>query len=133
MLPSLIFLFKQKTAYEMRISDWSSDVCSSDLGQHHHRHVRIAAQDRGNMVGPQGAGHRQVDHRDIGQRRGVELRVQFGHGHGLDELDIIVELLEFGLDALDDEARSEEHTYERQSLIRISYGVFCLEKKIQNK
>src|SRR3546814_6713019 len=30
----LLFLyFKQKTAYEMRISDWSSDVCSSDLGQ----------------------------------------------------------------------------------------------------
>src|SRR3546814_1245353 len=26
-----LFLFKQKTAYEMRISDWSSDVCSSDL------------------------------------------------------------------------------------------------------
>src|SRR3546814_4385796 len=26
-----VFLFKQKTAYEMRISDWSSDVCSSDL------------------------------------------------------------------------------------------------------
>src|SRR3546814_9000269 len=32
-----MFLCKQKTAYEMRISDWSSDVCSSDLqlGQHH--------------------------------------------------------------------------------------------------
>src|SRR3546814_4770403 len=28
------FFFKQKTAYEMRISDWSSDVCSSDLGRH---------------------------------------------------------------------------------------------------
>src|SRR3546814_4221092 len=27
----MIFFFKQKTAYEMRISDWSSDVCSSDL------------------------------------------------------------------------------------------------------
>src|SRR3546814_4920205 len=27
----VIFFFKQKTAYEMRISDWSSDVCSSDL------------------------------------------------------------------------------------------------------
>src|SRR3546814_2337550 len=27
----LLFFFKQKTAYEMRISDWSSDVCSSDL------------------------------------------------------------------------------------------------------
>src|SRR3546814_16939380 len=29
---SFFFFFKQKTAYEMRISDWSSDVCSSDLG-----------------------------------------------------------------------------------------------------
>src|SRR3546814_4170058 len=28
---SVFFFFKQKTAYEMRISDWSSDVCSSDL------------------------------------------------------------------------------------------------------
>src|SRR3546814_15407403 len=34
MLCSLVvFFFKQKTAYEMRISDWSSDVCSSDLGE----------------------------------------------------------------------------------------------------
>src|SRR3546814_16456827 len=46
--------FKQKTAYEMRISDWSSDVCSSDLsaqrhGNHHHlRHVpRLARLRRG--------------------------------------------------------------------------------------
>src|SRR3546814_10426877 len=29
----LFFFFKQKTAYEMRISDWSSDVCSSDLAE----------------------------------------------------------------------------------------------------
>src|SRR3546814_3574395 len=29
----VILFFKQKTAYEMRISDWSSDVCSSDLGR----------------------------------------------------------------------------------------------------
>src|SRR3546814_11225349 len=39
----VVFFFKQKTAYEMRISDWSSDVCSSDLdlhieGNHRHRH-----------------------------------------------------------------------------------------------
>src|SRR3546814_7093151 len=32
LLSSSFFFFKQKTAYEMRISDWSSDVCSSDLG-----------------------------------------------------------------------------------------------------
>src|SRR3546814_3306275 len=30
----MFFFFKQKTAYEMRISDWSSDVCSSDLAKH---------------------------------------------------------------------------------------------------
>src|SRR3546814_14005883 len=30
-----VFVFKQKTAYEMRISDWSSDVCSSDLGDNY--------------------------------------------------------------------------------------------------
>src|SRR3546814_16353839 len=30
---SFFFFFKQKTAYEMRISDWSSDVCSSDLSE----------------------------------------------------------------------------------------------------
>src|SRR3546814_3227816 len=33
-LLTLFFFFKQKTAYEMRISDWSSDVCSSDLVHH---------------------------------------------------------------------------------------------------
>src|SRR3546814_5034566 len=31
MTANTVFFFKQKTAYEMRISDWSSDVCSSDL------------------------------------------------------------------------------------------------------
>src|SRR3546814_7396074 len=37
---SMFFFFKQKTAYEMRISDWSSDVCSSDLvGLGRHEHV----------------------------------------------------------------------------------------------
>src|SRR3546814_2366768 len=33
----VFFFFKQKTAYEMRISDWSSDVCSSDLFQRSYR------------------------------------------------------------------------------------------------
>src|SRR3546814_14621127 len=32
-MPFFVFFFKQKTAYEMRISDWSSDVCSSDLNE----------------------------------------------------------------------------------------------------
>src|SRR3546814_11427353 len=37
----VFFFFKQKTAYEMRISDWSSDVCSSDQGPHNHRVAEI--------------------------------------------------------------------------------------------
>src|SRR3546814_5498899 len=52
-----IFFFKQKTAYEMRISDWSSDVCSSDLaeaavGDHRHAELRRrldAVEDRGEL------------------------------------------------------------------------------------
>src|SRR3546814_9028224 len=36
----LVFFFKQKTAYEMRISDWSSDVCSSDLVLRQAQHER---------------------------------------------------------------------------------------------
>src|SRR3546814_10514804 len=54
------FFFKQKTAYEMRISDWSSDVCSSDLVAHidglelrtrrDHRHDRRQAHHRGKAV-----------------------------------------------------------------------------------
>src|SRR3546814_1219147 len=39
------FFFKQKTAYEMRISDWSSDVCSSDLAERPGRHAHA---ERGN-------------------------------------------------------------------------------------
>src|SRR3546814_5431900 len=41
----LFFFFKQKTAYEMRISDWSSDVCSSDLAGHDLRDIGKVRQD----------------------------------------------------------------------------------------
>src|SRR3546814_20719422 len=70
---SLIFFFKQKTAYEMRISDWSSDVCSSDLGL---RPARPA--DRGGRRGRAGAADAR-DGRCLGQfalggdRKSVEL------------------------------------------------------------
>src|SRR3546814_8197517 len=39
-----VFFFKQKTAYEMRISDWSSDVCSSDLRLAEHRAIASLAR-----------------------------------------------------------------------------------------
>src|SRR3546814_2169299 len=47
----LFFFFKQKTAYEMRISDWSSDVCSSDL------HRMLSSK----IVPGSGRGHRPAD------------------------------------------------------------------------
>src|SRR3546814_6702404 len=59
-----VFFFKQKTAYEMRISDWSSDVCSSDLAQH-----RGAGIDRQRM---------RRDHDRIG--RGPGRMVRSGRG-----------------------------------------------------
>src|SRR3546814_14612168 len=61
------FFFKQKTAYEMRISDWSSDVCSSDLVAE----TELARSEPGE---PDRAGGReQVEHHggDDGQRRGA--------------------------------------------------------------
>src|SRR3546814_1505229 len=44
MISILFFCFKQKTAYEMRISDWSSDVCSSDLLARHFRDPQWPAE-----------------------------------------------------------------------------------------
>src|SRR3546814_10182952 len=47
-----VFFFKQKTAYEMRISDWSSDVCSSDLHPDHRLHGALAIGIRAHHDGP---------------------------------------------------------------------------------
>src|SRR3546814_6515449 len=43
------FLFKQKTTYEMRISDWSSDVCSSDLAVQTHKFKCVGLDSMGYM------------------------------------------------------------------------------------
>src|SRR3546814_4296180 len=50
----VFFFFKQKTAYEMRISDWSSDVCSSDL--------REVEDPRGAFAAPHGDGEESREH-----------------------------------------------------------------------
>src|SRR3546814_15228872 len=78
---SFVFFFKQKTAYEMRISDWSSDVCSSDLAiifaQEDERHRRTLKRRpargveralRGRMVCRRIAEARE-HHRIVGQRQ----------------------------------------------------------------
>src|SRR3546814_17241598 len=64
----VFFFFKQKTAYEMRISDWSSDVCSSDLAvlgdvaRRSHRHVEpLAVGRRDDVARPVVAAAGQID------------------------------------------------------------------------
>src|SRR3546814_1339536 len=68
----MFFFFKQKTAYEMRISDWSSDVCSSDLGDAEKRQYEEQPEElhqRRGAAEDLDIGHRQPAHR----QRAVEL------------------------------------------------------------
>src|SRR3546814_6590936 len=130
--------FKQKTAYEMRISDWSSDVCSSDLHVLHQvnapaRAVEFIAKQNigGTGGGAETAMHAFADHcfrcphRRIGELFGREISLHApppGNGRSR----------KYQRDrtrGVPGEARSEEHTSELQSLMRISYAVFCLKKK----
>src|SRR3546814_4123893 len=136
-----IFFFKQKTAYEMRISDWSSDVCSSDLRHFHRQAAR-----------PRPRWRRAVDQLQVqgawqGQRpalagpaapRVYSLTGDFGATLLADSgaaryprpqsqpetTSSSYQRLQQGV-----LERSEEHTSELQSLMRISYAVFCLKKK----
>src|SRR3546814_5729299 len=113
----------------MRISDWSSDVCSSDLiGDPHDA--------------PPEAGDEALDYR-LDQQVGFLLRRAHQHASEVfqskignrnltpQQFSVLVTLLErreiaqTRLGGL----RSEEHTSELQSLMRISYAVFCLKKK----
>src|SRR3546814_1227172 len=54
---SVILFFKQKTEYEMRISDWSSDVCSSDLADRRGLHPRLRDHHRPGVRDPGDAGY----------------------------------------------------------------------------
>src|SRR3546814_9359420 len=99
----------------MRISDWSSDVCSSDLGLFVEAAATHEILDVRLHVGVVHE-HTGVVHAEGGERgRDVEL----------DAIDLAVADVGRG----EHPARSEEHTSELQSLMRISYAVFCLKKK----
>src|SRR3546814_3623696 len=121
---SSMFFFKQKTAYEMRISDWSSDVCSSDLAK-----LERLVRERDGM-GP-------VNLRAEAEVAELEQQIQ-GMQTEREDLVAAIARLRQGIGALNREGRerllaafdrSEEHTSELQSLLRNSYAVFCLKKK----
>src|SRR3546814_5916448 len=125
------FFFKQKTAYEMRISDWSSDVCSSDLGRQHRRGAagrplpgRLPQTRRHDAPrARRRAAWRPVPVRHHLRRAARNARaVRPGCAGGWSA----------GLVAVVDPVRSEEHTSELQSLMRTSYAVVLLKKKQEN-
>src|SRR3546814_8359843 len=100
----------------MRISDWSSDVCSSDLAaalvdgdvDHHAAVLHVLEHLAGHHVRRAGAGDEHGANHEVrggdGARDHVVVRIQ---------------------------RRSKEHTSELQSLMRTSYAVFCLKNKPQ--
>src|SRR3546814_8545936 len=104
----------------MRISDWSSDVCSSDLPGMLGRHAlrfqlrqRFGDLGRGRALRFQGCLHRElVDGSSLALHHQARRGQKLGAGGA--------------------GRRSEEHTSELQSLMRISYAVFCLKKKKQS-
>src|SRR3546814_6179594 len=106
----------------MRISDWSSDVCSSDLGRRAggERKVRLARGRRADQVQPVAGtpGRQRLDLRQRSRWRGNEA-VQ----------SLVGRIAQRQRQLRGRRGRSEEHTSELQSLMRISYAVFCLKKK----
>src|SRR3546814_2419140 len=114
----------------MRISDWSSDVCSSDLPrqrrvaperdqrEHQRRRGRELDDARYRLAVAATAEHVAEEFRRLDRTLGVG-----------DLPDRAAQLVGGGTADVDRCQRSEEHTSELQSLMRISYAVFCLKKK----
>src|SRR3546814_4811414 len=110
----------------MRISDWSSDVCSSDLG--------FSYADISSVVGIRKASihHHFPSKSDLVRTVVAQYREEAEAGIAelernvpdpLEQLRAYIGYWEACI------ARSEEHTSELQSLMRISYAVFCVKKK----
>src|SRR3546814_7139800 len=118
----MIFFFKQKTAYEMRISDWSSDVCSSDLAARDNPEPRFGRYRRESRRSA-----REQRHPRLGLRAGR--LAPSGPRCRFRPPKRAAAAARFRNRWPPPSARSEEHTSELPSLMRISYAVFCLKKK----
>src|SRR3546814_3826025 len=134
-----LFFFKQKTAYEMRISDWSSDVCSSDLGPQNpymnaSRIIGAGARAPLSQRRPPPAHSRRWQPRQAPARDKVFRRFP-AHGRGVppgvgDSTNAVAETGSargrFGKNSASPgrpRRRSDEHTSELQSLMRTPYAV----------
>src|SRR3546814_7579600 len=120
------------TANEMRISDWMSDVCSSDLKRIEQAQrlivryllLRLRGGKQGKLEtrGRRQVGHRGFPFRSQGQSAAATARNRPVGGW---RAPCPAEAPQ----ASPHRGRSDEHTSELQSLMRISYAVFCLKKK----
>src|SRR3546814_8983217 len=137
----MFFFFKQKTAYEMRISDRSSDVCSSDLDLKELPKEKQLSDFDDKQLGKL-AKLMKVEVSVLKEQRDMWNSTASDAAEATEAVDVAdVATAEAAADAAEAAAdsavavaateydRSEEHTSELQSLMRISYAVFCLKKK----
>src|SRR3546814_8202160 len=127
---------KQMTAYDMLISDWSSDVCSSDLSGRRCASASLsAAARRSGFPGSARSAYPAWFHVGASppaDRRMARLRA--GRAGQLRHPDCARQAACGGtLDRRAGVRRSEEHTSELKSLMRISYAVFCLKKNKRHR
>src|SRR3546814_2660742 len=101
----------------MRISDWSSDVCSSDLGQASFQAAAASADGR------------QMSTRPASTLTGMTRVQPLSSPSASPVISEMRQLWSGQVTVVSWTMRSEEHTSELQSLMRISYAVFCLKKK----
>src|SRR3546814_9638124 len=102
----MVFVFKQKTAYEMRISDWSSDVCSSDLVEH------ADAAGLHDDVGLGGLVHHALQRV---RRRGID-----HHARPVGRVDVTMLLPVEGIRFIECDARSEERRVGKECVSQCS-------------
>src|SRR3546814_10247365 len=166
MFSFFFFFFKQKTAYDMRISDWSSDVCSSDLQDPYNNVMRTTIEAMAAMLGGTQSLHTNALDEAvalptdfsarIARNTQIVIQEETGMTKVVDPLGgsyyveaLTQELVDKAWEIIErvekeggmakavaagwPKARSEEHTSELQSLMRISYAVFCLQKKKQQQ
>src|SRR3546814_1359822 len=122
----MVFFFKQKTAYEMRISDWSSDVCSSDLRLAAPLPFAVPVERLREQRAPAvELFARRLGYRSIPRLQRDRNHRLFGHAHLVGAGEPVGDSRQRQVGA----GRSEERTSELQSLMRISYAVFCSKKQ----
>src|SRR3546814_4189405 len=143
-----VFFFKQKTAYTMRISDWSSDVCSSDLqASYYARRFGVELDPETEVVVTLGSKEGLANLAQAITAPG-DVVLAPNPSYPIHTFGFIIagatirsvpttpderffDSLERAVKFTVPKPRSEEHTSELQSLMRISYAVFCLKKKKQ--